>query len=214
VAAILVGLPLLSNVASFVVFAPLFTPDQNATSADFQHAGTLVGIVVLVLELAALLLVAASLRRERVSLKSTIGFRSDGLRTYLVTGLIALLPTLMAGWLYVRGQSQAGAETDLARLSPGEVLLWYVVTPVAAAFMEEIIWRGYATPRLPGTWQSLLLAGLSFALFHGIFSPIVLAATFVQGMVWGWAYQRTESTVPGMILHFLSRYLALVPGFE
>jgi membrane protease YdiL (CAAX protease family) len=212
-AAILVGLPLLSNVASFVVFAPLLAPDRDAASADFQHAGALVGIAVLVIEFVALLLIAAFLRRERASLKNVIHFRSNRLRTYLVTGLIALLPTLAAGWLYVQGQSQAGVESSLARLSPGEVLLWYVATPVAAAFLEEIIWRGYAIPRLHGTWRSLLLASLSFALFHGIFSPLALAATFVQGMVWGWVYQRTESTVPSTVLHFLSRYLALVPGF-
>jgi membrane protease YdiL (CAAX protease family) len=211
--AILVGLPLLSNVASFVIFAPLFAPNRDATGADFQRAGALVGIAVLGIEFVALLLIAAFLRRERAPLKSVIGFRSNRLRTHLVTGLIALLPTLLAGWLYVRGQAQAGIESDLARLSPGEVILWYVVTPIAATVMEEIIWRGYAIPRLCGTWRSLLLPSVSFALFHGIFSPLVLVAAFVQGMIWGWAYRRTESTVPGMVLHFLSRYLALVPGF-
>jgi len=212
-ATILVGLPLLSNVASFVIFAPLLAPDRDATSADFQHAGTLVGVVILVIEFVALLLIAVFLHRERSSLKDVINFRSKRLRMYLGTGLIVLLPTLAAGWLYVQGQSQAGVESDPARLSPGEVLLWYVATPVVATFLEETIWRGYAIPRLHGTWRSLLLASLSFALFHGIFNPLALAATFVQGMVWGWVYQRTESTVPSTVLHFLSRYLVLVPGF-
>lgn len=212
-ATILIGLPLLSNVASSIIFAPLFDPNRNATSADFQRAGILVGIAVLVIESAALSLIAVFLHRERASLKSAINVQSDRLRAYFVTGLIALLPTLAAGWLYVQGQSQAGVESNLTRLSTGEVLLWYVVTPVTAAFLEETIWRGYAIPRLQGTWRSLLFTSFSFALFHGIFNPLVLVATFVQGMVWGWVYQRTESTVPSMVLHFLSRYLALVPGF-
>jgi membrane protease YdiL (CAAX protease family) len=212
-ATILVGLPLLSNVASFIIFAPLFDPNRNATSADFQRAGILVGIAVLVIELAALSLIAVFLHKECTSLKSVINVQSDRLRTYFVTGLIALLPTLVAGWLYAQGQSQAGVESNLTKLSTGEVLLWYVVTPVMAAFLEETIWRGYAIPRLEGTWRSLLFTSLSFALFHGIFNPLVLIATFVQGMVWGWVYQRTESTVPSMVLHFLSRYLAFVPGF-
>jgi membrane protease YdiL (CAAX protease family) len=55
-----------------------------------------------------------------------------------------------------------------------------------------------------------LFTSLSFALFHGIFNPLAVVATFVQGLIWGWAYQRTESTVPSMVLHFMSRYLALV----
>lgn len=209
-ATILIGLPLLSNVASSIIFAPLFDPNRNTTSADFQRAGILVGIAVLVIESAALSLIAVFLHRECVSLKSVINIQSDRLRAYFVTGLIALPPTLAAAWLYAQGQSQAGVESGLTRLSTGEVLLWYVVTPVMAAFLEETIWRGYAIPRLQGARRSLLFTSLSFALFHGIFNPLVLIATFVQGMVWGWAYQRTESTVPSMALHFLSRYLALV----
>ena len=126
---------------------------------------------------------------------------------------MALLPTLAAGWLYVQAQAQAGVQSNLSTMSVGEVLLWYGLTPVTAAFLEETIWRGYAIPRLQGVWRSLLLTSLSFALFHGIFNPLALVATFVQGLVWGWTYRRTESTVPSMALHFISRYLALVPGF-
>lgn len=210
---ILVGLPLLSNAASFAIFAPLLAPGRDAVRADFQRAGALLGAAVLVIELVALLLIVVFLRGERASLADVINFRSARLRTYLVAGLIALIPTLAVGWLYGQAQSQAGVESDPARLTTGEVLLWYVATPVVATFLEEIIWRGYAIPRLRGPWRSLLLASLSFALFHGIFSPLALIATFLQGMIWGWVYQRTESTGPSTVLHFLSRYLALVPGF-
>jgi len=79
--------------------------------------------------------------------------------------------------------------------------------------LEETIWRGYALPRLAGIWRGLLFTSLSFALFHGIFNPLAVTAGFVQGLVWGWVYRRTGSTAPGMALHFLSRYLALIPGF-
>lgn len=213
VAVILIGLPLFSNVASFVIFAPLFTPGRNATSADFQRAGILVSIGIGIVELAVFLLVAVSSHREHTSLKSVVNFQQRRLQAYLITGLIALPPTLAAGWLYARSQAQAGIESNLSRLSMGEVLVWYVLTPVTAAFLEETIWRGYAIPRLQGAWRSLLLTSLSFALFHGIFNPLAVVATFVQGMAWGWAYRRTDSTVPGMALHFISRYLAFVPGF-
>ncbi len=213
VPALLIGLPLFSNVASFIVFAPLFTPGRNATSADFQRAGVLVSITIGVAEIVAFVVVAALVYRERASLKSLVNFQRSRLRSYLLTGLIALLPTLAAGWLYTQAQAQAGVESNLSSLSAGQVLLWYGLTPVTAAFFEETIWRGYAIPRLQGVWRSLLLSSLSFALFHGIFNPLALVATFVQGLVWGWAYRRTESTTPGMALHFISRYLALVPGF-
>ncbi|MGY5852729.1 MAG: hypothetical protein RTU92_04105 [Candidatus Thorarchaeota archaeon] len=72
----LIGLPLLSNVASFIIFAPLFDPNRNAVSSDFQRAGTLVGIAVLVIELAALSLIAMFLHREYASLKSIVNVQS------------------------------------------------------------------------------------------------------------------------------------------
>ncbi|MES4785890.1 MAG: hypothetical protein C4294_08820, partial [Nitrospiraceae bacterium] len=37
-----------------------------------------------------------------------IRFQQDRLQTYLVTGLMALRPTLAAGWLYTQAQAQAG----------------------------------------------------------------------------------------------------------
>jgi membrane protease YdiL (CAAX protease family) len=133
------------------------------------------------------------------------------MRAYRLTVLAALLPTVAAGWLYIRAQLQMGVELDPARLDRASLVLWYVLTPWIAAFVEETVWRGYAIPRLRGAWRSVLLAGLSFAFFHGIF-PLVFAATLLQGLVWGWVYRRTESTLPGMALHVMCRYLALIPG--
>ena len=52
-----------------------------------------------------------------------INFQSSRVRSYLIIGLIALLPTLAAGWLYDLGQSQAGVESDLSQLTQGETIL-------------------------------------------------------------------------------------------
>lgn len=210
---LLIGLPLLSNAASLVVFAPLFGPGRTPTAPDFRSASVGVGIVILVLELIALLLIAGALQREKMSLRSVVNYQRDRVRPYLVAGMIALLPTLAAGWLYSQAQTQAGVESKLSQMSWGEIGLWYVLTPILAASLEETIWRGYIMPRLQGVWRSLLFASLSFALFHGVYYPLAVVATFLQGLVWGWIYRRTSSTVPSMVLHVLSRYLALIPGF-
>jgi len=210
---LLVGLPVASNIVSFAIFAPLFTPGSNPVNADFQRASTILGIALLFIEVAALILVIIFLRRENSTLGTVINFQRNKIPLYLRTGLIALFPTLLAGWLYVQAQIWSGVETNLSQLNRREIVLWFVLIPVAASFLEETIWRGYTIPRLRGTRRSVLLSSLSFALFHGIFNPLVLVATFVQGVVWGWTYRRTKSTVPGMVLHFLSRYLIFVPGF-
>jgi len=109
---LLIGLPILSNVVSFVIFAPLFVPGKAPTSGDFQRAGNLLGIAILVMEVLALLVIALSLRHESTSLARLINFRSPRVRLYLVATLIALLPTLAAGWLYSLGQAQAGVESE------------------------------------------------------------------------------------------------------
>ena len=210
---LLIGLPVLSNIVSFAIFAPIFTPGGNPTNTDFQHASNILGIAILFIEIAALILVIILLRRENDTLGIIINFRRNNMPLYLRTGLLALLPTLIAGWLFVQAQVWSGVETNSSQFSWIEIGLWFVLIPITAAFLEETIWRGYAIPRMRGTWRSVLLSSLSFALFHGIFNPLVLVATFVQGVVWGWTYRRTESTVPGMVLHFLSRYLIFVPGF-
>lgn len=62
-------------------------------------------------------------------LKSVVNFQRDRLRAYLFAGLIAPLPTLVAGWLYTQAQAQAGVESNLSQLSWGEIGLWYVLTP-------------------------------------------------------------------------------------
>ncbi|MEJ2709150.1 MAG: type II CAAX endopeptidase family protein [Anaerolineales bacterium] len=211
-AVLLIGLPLLSNVASFVIFAPVFASKWTITEADFQRAGLLVGVAIVVIEFIAFLLIVGFLRRENRSLESVINFQRNGLRTYLFVGLTALLPTAVAGWLYSQAQIQAGVVNNFSQLSLAEISLWYVITPISAAFFEEIIWRGYTIPRLQGIWRGLLFSSLSFALFHGIFNPLAVVASFLQGLVWGWVYRRTDSTVPSMVLHFLSRYLIFAPG--
>jgi membrane protease YdiL (CAAX protease family) len=210
---LLVGLPVVSTFASFTIFAPLFTPGSNPTTTDFQRASTILGIALLVIEVVATILLIVFLRRENRTLGTTINFQQNKIPLYLRTGLFALLPTLIAGWLFVQAQVWSGVETSLSKLNRSEIVLWFVLIPIAASFLEEAIWRGYAIPRLRGTWRSVLLSSLSFAIFHGIFNPLVLVTTFLQGVVWGWTYRQTDSTVPGMVLHFLSRYLVFVPGF-
>jgi membrane protease YdiL (CAAX protease family) len=209
VAIFLVGLPVLSNIVSFIFFAPLFAPGKTATPSEFQRANVLLGIAILVIEVISVLLIVLLLRRDNASIKNIINFQSNKIQSYLITGLIALLPTLAAGWFYGLGQAQAGVESNLEQLTSGEIILWYIFTPFVAAFLEETIWRGYALSHSKSTWWSLLFTSLSFALFHGIFNPLAVVATFVQGLVWGWVYYRTQSTIPSMVLHFVSRYLAL-----
>jgi len=209
---LLIALPLLSNVISFIIFAPHFASGQPDPAA-LRAAGNQVSLTVGLLEWFAVAFVWWQLRKEGTSLRQLVNFQPQRLRQYLQLGLVALLPTLLAGWLYVRALAKMGALVSPGEMTMTELLSWYLLVPLTAPLVEETIWRGFALPRLRGYWRAILWSSLSFALFHGIFSPTVLLATFLLGLTWGWLYQQTKSTLPGMVLHFFSRYLALLPGF-
>jgi len=121
IAILLIGLPLLSNAISLIIFAPLFDSDRTSIQVDFRSASIWIGISLLVLEIGALLLIVRVLRRGNLSLKDVINFKAEKLRGYLLAGIIVLLPTLFAGWLYSQGQAQAGVETSLLQLGWGEI---------------------------------------------------------------------------------------------
>lgn len=210
---LLLGLPILSNIVAFIIFAPLFAPGQMPTKADFKNASSLVAIAIFVIELISFLLVITFLKKEGLSLKSLFNLSRNKLLSYFKYFLMGLIPTLLAGWLYCQGQLQAGIETKLTSLSLFEIINWYIFAPIIAPLFEESIWRGYALPRMSDAIRGLILTSFSFAFFHGIFNPLVLVATFIQGLIWGWLRQKTDSIIPGMSLHFISRYLLLIPGF-
>jgi membrane protease YdiL (CAAX protease family) len=210
---LLIGLPLISNIASFMIFAPLFTSGKEVAAADFKQASILVGFAVLCIEIIAFLLILIALKKENSSIKPLINYDKSKVKLYVKYFLLALLPTLLAGWLYCKAQVGMGIETDVSKYTGNELFIWLILTPMAVPFLEESIWRGYCLPKFSRSVRGVILTSISFAFFHGIFSPLVLLATFLMGIIWGFLYLKTRSVIPGFLLHLLSRYLLFIPGF-
>jgi membrane protease YdiL (CAAX protease family) len=210
---LLICLPIISNIALFVIFAPLFTGGKEVAAADFKQASILVGFAVLCIEIIAFLLILIALKKENTSIRKLISFDKLKVKLYIKYFLLALLPTLLAGWLYCKAQVGMGIETDISKYTGNELFIWLILTPILVPFLEESIWRGYCLPRFSRPVRGIILTSVSFAFFHGIFSPLVLLATFLQGIIWGVLYLKTKSIIPGFLLHLLSRYLLFIPGF-
>jgi len=91
-------------------------------------------------------------------------------------------------------------------MSPFQISLFMLLTPVTAAFTEELIWRGHIISGLemrgkkPGV--AVFISAISFALIHGVFLPDKLAVTFLIGIVTGVYYLRERSLVPIMVTHW------------
>jgi membrane protease YdiL (CAAX protease family) len=77
-------------------------------------------------------------------------------------------------------------------------------------FVEELTYRGLGYTLLErfGRWPAILAVGLLFGLAHGLLASLPVIAFF--GCVLAWLRARTDSVVPGMLLHALFNLAALV----
>ena len=90
----------------------------------------------------------------------------------------------------------------------------YVVNAIVICtwvpFVEEITYRGvgYSLLERFGRWPAILLVWLLFGLAHGLIESLPVLVVF--GSVLAWIRSRTESVLPGMLLHALFNLIALV----
>jgi hypothetical protein len=94
---LLIFLPVISNIVSFLIFATLFMPGKKASAVGFKEAGNLVGFAVLAIEILAFLLIFISLKKENSSIKELVGYDKLQVKSYIKYFLLGLLPTLFAG---------------------------------------------------------------------------------------------------------------------
>jgi membrane protease YdiL (CAAX protease family) len=210
---LLIILPIISNIASFMIFAPLFTGGKEMVAVDFKEASILVGFAVLCIEIIAILLILVALKKENSSIKQLMNYDKSKAGLYIKYFLFGLLPTLVAGWLYCKAQISMGIDADISKYTGNELFIWLILTPILVPFLEESIWRGYCLAKFSRPVRGIIFTSISFAFFHGIFSPLVLLATFLMGIIWGLLYLKTKSIIPGFLLHLISRYLLFIPGF-
>ena len=98
--------------------------------------------------------------------------------------------------------TQADVITELL----GEIdapYLFAFVTAFVAPFTEELFFRGFLFKGFRekyGWVNALMFSSIIFALFHGQIATLI--PTFLLGALFSYMYQRTESVLPGMLLHF------------
>jgi membrane protease YdiL (CAAX protease family) len=77
-------------------------------------------------------------------------------------------------------------------------------------FVEELTYRGLGFSLLArfGRWPAILTVGILFGLAHGLLVSLPIIAAF--GCALAWIRARTDSVIPGMVLHGLFNLVALV----
>jgi membrane protease YdiL (CAAX protease family) len=90
----------------------------------------------------------------------------------------------------------------------------YVVNAIVICtwvpFVEELTYRGlgYSLLERYGRWPAIIAVGVLFGLAHGLVVSLPIIAAF--GCALAWIRARTDSVVPGMVLHGLFNLAALV----
>ena len=139
----------------------------------------------------------------------------------LVLGLtFGLLPLRIAvGLLYVliTRDTSLDVRTSLVfpEISLGAFASAFIGVGILAPIGEEAFFRGVVytllRQRLDARW-AIVLSSLGFALAHADSPPVILTSLII-GLALAWAYERTRSLWPGIIIHRLNNGLVVVLGF-
>lgn len=170
------------------------------TAARATAIGYLVGMSLMVI-------LTLAYRRYRGGRGSLVNFSLKGLEP---TRLLSLFMVLLATSVVIE---------PLVNLLPGEPDYNYLgrggwallSTVVFAPLFEEVIFRGVifgSVRSRHGVIAALLISSLCFGLAHGVPSQIV--ATFIIGLILGYAYLRSGSLITSMTLHALNNALAML----
>jgi len=184
---------------------------HNARNAVYSYATFASGLVVYLFWLGLVLAIAAG-RRDLLALQRPESLRrAAGLAfaavvaIYAVEAAVSVLP-LPESPGKEQGLTPTHWEPSHAGAFAANLVLFALVAPV----VEELTFRGLGQSllRFLGRWPSILLAGLSFGLAHGLVEALLVLVPF--GIALAWVRDRTRSVYPGMVVHGLFNALALI----
>jgi membrane protease YdiL (CAAX protease family) len=123
--------------------------------------------------------------------------------TYLWELVVVLLPIRNPG--NEQGLTPTHWEPSHAGAFAVNLVLFCVIAPV----VEELTFRGVGQSllRFTGRWQSILLVGIAFGLWHGLVQALLILIPFGIGLAY--LRDRTRSVIPGMVVHALFNGAAL-----
>ena len=105
-----------------------------------------------------------------------------------------------------QGYTPPGWDPDRAKQYVANAIVVAVVAPI----VEELLFRGlgYSLLQPFGRLPAIAGVGLTFAAVHGLLAGFVVLALF--GAVLAWLRSRTDSVIPGMLVHGTYNAIALV----
>ncbi|GAA0388652.1 type II CAAX endopeptidase family protein [Paenibacillus motobuensis] len=172
------------------------------------YAGTLLGLTIAIVLTLGVYLVA--LRPKRLSW-SEVGLRSFSVKDWghivLFTLLLIVGSTVIMVLTSYIGNTYENSKTEAIQqnLTMFHFSIAFVSAAVISPIYEEIFYRGFIYRWLRtriGLGSAILLSSLIFTIVH-IPTYNAMPANFLGGVIFAWAYERTNSIWPGAIIHGL-----------
>ena len=136
----------------------------------------------------------------------------------LVLGVIGVIFAWEAVVSYLPLPESPGKEQGITNVHwepshAGAFVANFVLLAVIAPVVEELTFRGAGQSllRFLGRWPAIVLVGVAFGLAHGLVEALLVLVPF--GIAVAWLRDRTNSVLPGMLVHALFNGVALAYVF-
>lgn len=123
---------------------------------------------------------------------------------FVVEAIVAALPLPQSP-----GKEQGITNIHWEPAHAGAFAANVVLFALVAPFVEELTFRGVGQSllRFLGSTPSILIVGVAFGVAHGLVEALLVLVPF--GIALAWLRNRTDSVMPGMLVHALFNGIAL-----
>ncbi|WP_019244212.1 MULTISPECIES: CPBP family intramembrane glutamic endopeptidase [Bacillus] len=179
------------------------------------YAGTLMGLTIAVVIILGVYVIA--LRPKNLSWRE-VGLRSFLKKDYklifvlsiilMVGSVIVMILTSFIGNTYENSKTEAMKE-NVAWFS---IFIAFISAAIVSPIYEEIFYRGFLYRWLRtriGMNGAILLSSFIFTMIH-IPTYNAMPVNFGSGIIFAWAYERTNSIWPSAIIHGLTNGIMVV----
>ena len=211
--------PIITSLALVIIgsiIAPLFQMEAKTLLEN-----NIFSIIATVLtELSFLLVVYLICKRNKISLLSSIGIKSNSSsKSYIICAIFSilslfLLTPIINCWqeLLINLGYQVNTSLPLNPDSIPNLLLCILIFALIPAICEETLFRGVLQNGLHKYgFISIIISATFFSLMHQNVQQ--LPYTFLLGIILGLSYYYTKNLKLSILLHFLNNAIVLIIGF-
>lgn len=206
--------PIVLNAGSLLLIGGMYA-FKYATSAPrspgvFQISSSQIqfamSILIFFVEWLFALILYFRYRKSNDSIRSLFSAKCDSLRFRWGPAILLFIALNGLFIIYILRLIAKMPNLTYRDMTPLQAVLFLALTPITAAFTEELIWRGHIISGLELCGKrplvAILISSIAFALIHGLFFPDKLLVTFLIAIVAGMYYTRERNLLPLIFTHW------------